>query len=172
MYKSFCSIFIADLTTKNIKVKFQRWSKNNSHLGGTFGQNPLGKGSDLKLVEISISHPIKRPIAPIAITRAILDDLWRLSSLNAYMLTPFTKRIKQTWTMYNTSEYLVALVMAMRAVRMATTVWIVLLKASSMVGKYTKVLTTAMKDSQKSMNWNVFQLGQSMIVQELKNLVF
>jgi hypothetical protein len=40
-------------------------------------------------------------------------------------------------------------------VRMATTVWIARLETSSMVVKYIKVLTTAMKDSQKSMNWNI-----------------
>jgi len=50
------------------------------------------------------------------------------------------------------SIYLVALVAAKRAVRIATVVWIALLYTSSMVARYTKVLTTAMKESQKSMN--------------------
>lgn len=48
--------------------------------------------------------------------------------------------------------YLVAPVSAMSAVRMATIVWIVLFEASSMAARYTNVLTTAMNESQKSMN--------------------
>lgn len=50
------------------------------------------------------------------------------------------------------SIYLVALVAAMRAVRIATAVWIALLYTSSMVARYTKVLITAIKESQKSIN--------------------
>ena len=50
------------------------------------------------------------------------------------------------------SRYLVAFVTAMRAVMIARAVCIALLKTSSIVAKYTKVLTTAMKESQKSRN--------------------
>lgn len=56
-------------------------------------------------------------------------------------------------------SYLVALVAAIKAVRIATAVWIALLKTSSIVARYTKVLTTAMKESQKSINWNIFHLN-------------
>ena len=49
--------------------------------------------------------------------------------------------------------YLVAPVSAMSAVRMATIVWIVRFDGSSIAAKYTNVLTTAMNESQKSMNW-------------------
>ena len=56
-------------------------------------------------------------------------------------------------------SYLVALVTAISAVRIATAVWIALLKTSSIVARYTKVLTTAMKESQKSINWNIFHLS-------------
>lgn len=45
----------------------------------------------------------------------------------------------------------------MRAVRIATAVCIALLCTSLIVDKYTNVLTTAMKESQKSRNWNIFQ---------------
>lgn len=62
-------------------------------------------------------------------------------------------------TMSTSISYLVAFVTAMRAVRIATAVWIALLKTSSMVARYTKVLTTAMKESQKSINWNIFHLA-------------
>ena len=49
-------------------------------------------------------------------------------------------------------HYLVGPVSAIRAVKSATIVCIVLLEASLIVDKYTKVLTTAMKESQKSKN--------------------
>lgn len=49
-------------------------------------------------------------------------------------------------------NYLVGPVSAMRAVRIATTVCIVLFETSLIVDKYTNVLTTAMKESQKSKN--------------------
>lgn len=42
--------------------------------------------------------------------------------------------------------------MAIKAVKIDTTAWIVLLVASSIAAKYTNVLTTAIKDSQKSIN--------------------
>lgn len=62
-------------------------------------------------------------------------------------------------TMSTSISYLVLFDAAMRAVRIATAVWIALLKTSSMVARYTKVLTTAMKESQKSINWNIFLLS-------------
>jgi hypothetical protein len=42
---------------------------------GVFKENPIEKEHNLHAVEISISHPIRRPKAPIAITRIILEDL-------------------------------------------------------------------------------------------------
>jgi hypothetical protein len=84
---------------------------------GTFKQNPLENESELKLVENSTNHPMRRPSAPIAITRIILEDLQSLINLTC---------LNSHSTLLNASDkletYLVALVIAIRAVRMATTV--------------------------------------------------
>lgn len=130
--------------------------RKRTHLSSILKSNPIEKENDLYLVMSSINHPIRRPKAPIAITIIILEDLqlaWLNSNNN--FLSSYIICIR---TMSTSISYLVLFVAAMRAVRIATAVWIALLKTSSMVARYTKVLTTAMKESQKSINWNIFLL--------------
>lgn len=55
--------------------KFKIYLVLRIHLWRKFGENPNEKEMDLYFVEISINHPIRRPRAPITITRTILEDL-------------------------------------------------------------------------------------------------
>ena len=101
----------------SVVLSLHWWSQKDAYLVGTFKQNPLEKESDLKLVENSTNHPMRRPSAPIATTRIILEDLQSLISVTC---------LNSRCTLLNAPDklepYLVALVIAIRAVRMATTV--------------------------------------------------
>lgn len=69
------------------------------------------------------------------------------------MITMLLIELKWKYELFAQHTHLVALVSANRAVKIDKHVWIALFEASSIVAMYTKVLTTAIKDSQKSRNY-------------------
>lgn len=113
----------------------------------------------LRTVENSINHPKRSPTVPMAMTIAIFVDLTIRTTFNDKILSIQHK--KGSIIYLHGRKHLVAPVSANRAVRIDTVVWIALLEASSIVAIYTKVLTTAMNESQKSRNCSKREVNQS-----------
>jgi hypothetical protein len=91
--------------------------------------------------------------------------------LQGYKVVRYTiillNRPSKAMNNFQSCEYLVAPLIARSAVIMAASVWIVLFAVSLIVVRYIKVLTTAKKESQKSINWN--QSSIKTWYQNLKN---